>query len=221
MKKSLIFLLILTITISCSEDPDFELALKIKQFKYKTSPQIEGEILGYNELFVFKDWGNDVGAYYKSFWCLTNDSTVQNRSYHIYKLNTGLVQGVRKIIVVSPAFYTTIPYEDKKSIFNVSEKPFNSIEGTIFNGFKIKVESQDISYSTHYSSTEYGNQKDSTFDVIKFEKVKMPRDPSDPDYNKVKLWILVNCNLYDSSGNQVGRIDNGKFIIEFLIGVNA
>lgn len=78
---------------------------------------------------------------------------------------------------------------------------------TIYNGFEILGTTKNGCFS---SST--GDQNFSTFEIIKIQE--LASDPPLGNTKKIRLWVIVSCNLYECGGQKIGTIKNGKFIGE-------
>jgi len=178
-------------------------------FKTQTDIQFSGTLLGNETSWVY-DIGNDsIDTSYGFTWGLTSDPTIQQCVFQIYTYEKRAENYL--LIVKSPAFSIYSTYSYKKSIFEVGEKKFNSASNAIFEGFEVILISKNRNYST-----SFGNQDSSSFEIIKMEE--LPANPEKFEPPKLRLWIVVSCNLYEGGNiEKSGEIKDGKFIAEITL----
>lgn len=210
MKKLIPLIIILTalINFGCDKESIDPINKGIEQFKTQTAIQFQGKVLNEDVYWKFDNWDNGIGAYGESFWCVTDDKTIQQRNFSIYDYEKR--ENLTFLKIVSPAFSINDSYEEKKSIFDVGKKEFQTEDNSIYEGFIIQGNTKDFCFST-----KGGEQKNSSFEIIKIQE--LPSDYPDKDYKKVRLWTIVSCTLYGCGGQKVGRIENGRFVSEIEI----
>lgn len=210
MRKLIPFITILTtlINFGCDKESIDPLNKDIEQFKAQTVIQFQGKVLNEDVYWRFGNWNNGIGAASESFWCVTEDKTIQQRNFSIYDYEKR--ENLTSLKIVSPAFSIKDSYEIKKSIFDVGKKEFQTEGKSIYEGFIIEGNTKDICFST-----KGGEQKNSSFEIIKIQE--LPSDYADKDYKKVRLWTVVSCTLYSCGGQIAGKIENGRFVSEIEI----
>ena len=212
--KNLTFGLIVIISlinVSCRKDkidPNIE---ELEIFKNQTEIQFTGTVLGNEINWTFDNWENGIGATYGRSWNLTNDTTIQQFSFEIYDVEKS--QEIEHLEIKSPAFSSNDTYSFKKSLFESGVKKFHSMTSTIYEGFEITVYSKN---SIYWSS--YGEQKNSTFNIIKVQE--LAPNPQTYEPAKLRLWIVLSCNLYNGNEQKVGEIKDGKYISEVSLETN-
>jgi hypothetical protein len=210
MKKLIFcFLTILLVNVSCDDEATDPVANEIETFKTYSTIQFRGEVMDKEIKWVFGNWENGIGAYGESYWCVADDKTIQQRNFSIYDYEKR--EDLRFLKIISPAIKTTDPYEDKLSVFEVGKKSFRLGDNSIYDGFIIEGNTKELSFSS-----SYGSQDGSSFEVVKIQEL-VPDIAESVDYKKIRLWIVVTCNIYQDVGQKVGRIENGKFIAELEI----
>lgn len=209
MKKLITLILLATLINFGCEKESIEPANKdIEQFKAQSTIQFIGKVLSENIYWKFDNWNNGIGAFSESFWCVTEDKTIQQRNFSIYDYQKR--ENLTLLKIVSPAFSINDNYETKKLIFDIGKKEFQHEGNSIYEGFIIQGNTNDICFST-----KGGEQKNSSFEIVKIKE--LPTVYSDQDYKKVRLWIIVSCTLYGCGGQKIGRIENGRFVTEIEI----
>jgi len=201
------------INLSCKEETVDPFIAEIEQFKKQTTLQFKGNVNSQDVYWRFDNWDNGIGAAFESSWRASNDSTIQTRNFAIYDYE--LREDLTLLRIFSPAFSIMDSYENKRSIFDVGEKKFRLVDDSIFDGFTIQANIDSTVFITNN-----GSQEGSFFEIIKNEEV-LPEHAEQPDNKKIRIWILVSCNLYEYGGNKIGRIENGRFIAEVLIDWNG
>lgn len=190
--------------ISCGKEEIDVVDYEIEMFKTLSQPQFQGKIIDELIYWQFGNWNNGIGSSHGSFWCVTEDTTIQQRDFAIYDYENR--RKIRSLVVTSPAFSINDSYEIKKSIFEKGMKSFHLIDNSVFDGFTVEGFTEDS-----FFSSAFGNQNSSTFEIVKITELN-PDEPGVGDRKIIRLWIIVNCNLYNPKGQKVGRIENGKFI---------
>lgn len=208
MKKIIFcFLAIVLINVSCDKKPISPNEIEI--FKEKDIIQFQGEVLDEEISWKKSDnRNNGIGSRHGTYLCVVkNDTTIQQKWFSIYDSEKrGELSSLR---VFSPAFKVTDFYENKKSIFELGKKSFYLKDNSVYDGFKI----EGVKNGSFFSSS-YGNQDESSFEVVKFEDLPWYGSHSEGYTKNIRLWIVVSCNLYQSDGQKIGRMENGKFISE-------
>lgn len=214
MKKfSTILFVIGLVIIGCDEsiDPIYQ---HIEELKSLTEIQFQGKVLNNDINWVVTGWnGNGYSGGGGSFWCVTDDKTIQQRFFSIS--DTEHRGTLNYLSVWSPAFSTKDSYEIKKSIFDVGKKEYWLTGNSIYDGFTISGHTNDICFST-----QYGAQNKSSFEVVKIRELP-PKYYEHPDNKRIKLWLIASCNLYACNGQKIGRIENGRFVIEIQVESNG
>lgn len=201
-------LILMTIIIySCNEekelvDPFIE---EIEQFKAQSIIQFSGQVLENEINWKFDNWNNGIGGYGESFWCLTDSKKIQQRNFTIYDYEQR--DDIISLKIKSPAFSIDSSLLFKKTIFEIGRKALRSSSNSIYEGFEIQGNSKNACFSSLY-----GDQNASSFEIIKVQELT-PDDP-EKDYKKLRLWIVVSCNLFQCEGQKIGMIKGGKFIAE-------
>jgi hypothetical protein len=211
MNRTHFLMLVLSslIIYSCDKESIDPFDQEIEQFKHQTKLQFGGTILDNQIYWRFDNWENGIGASYQSCWNLTDDIKIQNRSFSIYDYDER--SHVIVISFSSPAFSIDSSYEYKKSIFDIGIKQYKTTESNIFQGFEISITTID-----EVLFTKYGDQSNSTLEIVKLQE--LTREISDAaDYKRIRLWIIVSCKLYNSGGQIIGSIENGKLLAEIEI----
>ena len=210
MKKlTTIILLATIINIGCDREAIEPINKSIEQFKTQTALQFQGKVLGEEIYWKFDNWDNGIGAGSESFWCVTDDKTIQQRNFLIYDYEKR--ENLTFLKIVSPAFSINDSYDNKKLIFDVGEKEFQLENNTIYEGFIIQGSTKDYCFST-----KYGDQNKSSIEIVKMQE--LPSDyPDQQDYKKIRIWTIVSCTLYSCGGQKIGRIENGRFVSEIEI----
>ena len=181
-------------------------------FKTQTDIQFSGTILGIETSWVYDNGNDSIDASYGFDWGLTSDPTIKQCVFDIYTHEKRVEN--YSLIVKSPSFSINSTYNYKKSIFEVGEKKFNSASNAIFEGFEVILIAKN-----GYYTTSYGNQESSSFEIIKMEE--LPANPEKFQPRKLRLWIVLSCNLYEGGNiEKSGEIKNGKFIAEITLDSN-
>ncbi len=202
-------LLLAIFSAGCTKEAVTPIDREIELFKTYSSLQFQGKVFDQSISWSFANWQNGIGAYWCSYRCLTTDTTIQQRNFAIYDFQQR--EDLTFLQIKSPAIRTTFPYYFKRKFFERGTKEFQTEGMSIFDGFIVEGWTK-LNFFTSY----YGDQEGSKFEVVKMEEL-FPGSPELPDYKKVRLWILVSCNLYDLSGKKIGRMERGKFIVEIEI----
>ncbi|RAU82461.1 hypothetical protein [Pontibacter arcticus] len=212
MKNLLLLLVTLTalLNISCEQEKvDPSVKYDITKLKEHTSIQFKGQVLNQNIKWLSSNYNSDIQYGRGSFWCVTDDKSIQQRNFYIS--NKWEKDVITSLKISSPAFSIHDTFQNKKALFDIGKKIIRTSENTIYEGFTIEGNTKDDCFST-----ANGNQKWSSFEVIKIEELK--NDTSiDPETRMIKVWAVVNCNLYACSGNKIGTIKDGQFIFEVEI----
>ena len=211
MRKFLFLFLTLTVSImiGCEAESVNPLDQEIAAFKNQTAIQFQGKVLEHDISWVFDNWQNGIGALGEHFWCVTDDTSIQQRNFAIYDIEKRT--HVTFLKIVSPALDIKDSYVIKKVIFEVGEKPFRLTDDSIYDGFIIEGVTKDEHFSTYY-----GPQDKSSIEIVKMEEL-LPDDPEQPGHKKIRVWTVVTCDLYDCRGQKMGTIDRGRFISEIQI----
>jgi hypothetical protein len=201
-----ILILMAIINYSCNNNDLVDpLTEELEQFKNQTIIQFSGQVLGYDIYWKFGNWNNGIGGYGESFWCLTDSKKIQQRNFSIYDYEQR--DYIISLKIKSPAFSIDSSLVFKKTIFETGRKALRSSSNSIYEGFEIQGNSKDACFSSLY-----GEQNASSFEIIKVQELT-PDDP-EKDYKKLRLWIVVSCNLFQCEGQKIGMIKGGKFIAE-------
>jgi hypothetical protein len=212
MKKTSLILLALIslINFSCQEETVNLYDNELEVFKNESGLQFNGTVLENEISWKFDNYNNGITGGYASYWGamsgLPSDTTIQQKGFIIGDYEKR--EDVFTLEVKSPAFSINSSDFEKKEIFEVGKKQFNSKTGSIYQGFKIAVVTNN-----GFFTTNNGDQANSSFEIVKV--VEQDANPELLEPKKLLLWMVFSCNLYDLEGQKVGEIKNGKFITEF------
>lgn len=211
MKKTLLILLALIslINFSCQKESVNLYDNELEVFKSASGLQFNGTVLENEISWKFDNYNNGITGGYASYWGtingFPNDTTIQ-KGFIIEDYEKR--ESVFTLEVRSPAFFINSTDLEKKEIFEVGKKQFNSQSGSIYQGFKIAVVANN-----GFFTTNNGDQANSSFEIVKV--VEQDANPELQEPEKLLLWMVFSCNLYDLEGRKAGEIKNGKFITEF------
>ena len=199
MKNKLFLLLIIPfLTISCEKEITEPVPVvdDYKFFRSYDRSMFQGKVFdkGYDWKHASQNYG--ISTAHGAFWCLTHDTTIQERSFSIR--DNFKRTNLHSLEITSPAFNVNDSYEDKRMIFEAGMKTFFLENNSIYSGFRV----EGVSNGDFFSSI-YGSQKSSTFEIYQSEELHQ---------DIIRLWIIVNCNLYNIDGEFVSRIEDGRFI---------
>lgn len=212
MKKT-IFVILATISFinfNCQKESVNLYDNDLESFKSANGLQFKGTVLENEISWKFDNYNNGITGGYASFWGTVNglpsDTTIQQKGFSIGDYEKR--GGVFTLEVRSPAFSVNSTDSEKKKIFEVGKKTFNSKTGSIYQGFKIAVLANN-----GFSTTNNGEQVNSSFEIVKV--VEKDANPVQQEPKKLLLWMVFSCNLYDLDGKKAGEIKNGRFVTEF------
>lgn len=212
MKKTILILLALfsLINFSCQKESMNLYDNELDVFKNASGLQFNGTVLENELSWKFDNYNNGITGAYGIYWGTMNglpsDTTIQQKLFSISDYEKR--GGIFTIEVRSPAFSINSSDFEKKEMFEVGKKPFNSKTGSIYQGFRIAVLANN-----GLLTTNNGEQVNSSFEIIKV--VEQNAYPELKEPKKLLLWMVFSCNLYDLEGQKAGEIKNGKFITEY------
>lgn len=201
-----ILLLISMLLIGCAKELSVDTYnAELELFKGQSALQFSGLVLGNNLNWKFTNWKNGIGTYSESNFCSRGYKKVKQLNFAIF--DTQSKDSILSLKVNSPLFSIDSSAVYKNVIFGTGKKYLSSPDRSNFDGFEIQGNSKNIDFSSRYGDQEY-----STFEILKAEEVVI--DPTLPDYKRLRLWIVVSCNLYQSDGKKIGELKNGRFVGE-------
>lgn len=121
-----------------------------------------------------------------------------------------LTEADEAIFVLSPVVELS-NFEQINQVFIIGKKEFTTPTSFQESGFQIyyqvlnKIKTNSENEFTFYF-TRYGEQENSTIEVV--DKYDLPWS-GEPDPRKMRISLLINCKLYDESGQYKGEIKNG------------
>jgi len=199
MNRTALFLVVLLLGISGCDlftDPEKK---ELEAFKTNNSLQFQGKVMGQEINWKYANWENGIGTLYGSNWCVTEDKNVHQKNFSIY--DTEQRDDIYSLGIIFPAFNINDKYENKKMIFDVGSKSFHSLDDSVYDGFTVLVKTKEMSFST-----QFGEQEESSFEVVKIQEWEAD------GVEKMKLWVLISCDLYSGTGEYYGKIENGQVI---------
>lgn len=208
MKKRTVGILILisVLVYGCGKELSTDAYnAEIGLFKGESTVQFNGRVLGNTINWKFTNWKNGIGSYSETNVCSRDNRKVQQLNFAIY--DTQSRDSIVALKVNSPLFTIDGSSDYKNVIFGIGKKSISSSTCSVFKGFEIQGSARKIDFSS-----SYGDQEFSTFEIVKAQEVII--DPSIPDYKRLRLWIVVSCNLYQSGGKKIGELKDGKFVGE-------
>lgn len=212
MKKAAFGILVLfsLINFSCQKESMNLYDNELEVFKSASGLQFNGTVIENEISWKFDNYNNGITGGYGSYWGTMNglpsDTTIQQKLFNIGDYEKR--EDVSTLEVRSPAFSINYSDLEKKEIFEVGKKQFNSKTGSIYKGFTIAVVVNNGLFITNN-----GDQVNSSFEIVKV--VEQNANPGLKEPKKLLLWMVFSCNLYDLEGHKAGEIKNGKFITEF------
>jgi hypothetical protein len=207
MKKIFIPIIILVAIMQsgCNKETEVEPAEDYYEFKAQSHMQFRGNALGSDINWIYDNWENGTGAA-GGFWFPLGDAQkILQTHWSIY--GYGKTDFFSLVAITSPAFCADSSYTFKRSIFNPGLKTFHLINNSIYEGFELSGNTQ-----TGHFKTSNGEQDSSSFEIIKTQELP-PYSPL-KDTKRLRLWIVVSCNLYDFDGKKIGTIKDGQIISE-------
>jgi hypothetical protein len=174
-------------------------------FKGQSHDQFRGKALGEDIIWIYDNWNNGTGSMTGYFWPLSENRKIQQSYFSIYDYEQK--DFFNLIAMRSPAYCVDSSYVFKKSIFDVGIKTFHLSKNTIYEGFELTGNTK-----TGHFVTSLGEQDSSSFEIIKTQELP-PNSPL-KDTKRLRIWILVSCNLYDFDALKIGSIKDGQIIAD-------